>query len=113
LASTASQLPNGQPAVKGYVLNRAKELGVNPIVAAFIVSHESQWDPTKTGDDGNSRGLWQISSIWHPEVSDACAYNVECSTNWSLEQILHGHIEEWSTWRFRCKWYAKQDPPDC
>lgn len=86
-------------------------MGVNPSDAEWIVAHESQYTTNRLGDDGNSRGLWQISKIYHPEISDACAFNVECSTKWSLSQILKGKIMEWSTWRFRFKWYAKENPP--
>lgn len=63
------------------------------------------------GDDGQSWGYWMISDVYHPEVSTACADSLKCSTEWSLEWILAGHIEQWSTWRFRFKWYAGQNPP--
>ena len=60
----------------------------NPQVADWIVTHESQHHPEATGDGGESRGLWQINKAWHPEVSDTCAYNIACSTDWSLERIV-------------------------
>ena len=94
--------PHRQLNVRAYVQSAAKTAGVNPRIAEWIVSHESQHHPEATGDGGESRGLWQINKAWHPEVSDACAYNVACSTDWSLGRIRSGYVDEWSTWKY-CK----------
>lgn len=105
--------------IKSYVYSQAVEKGVSIIQADWVVQHESQWNSNAIGDDTichapksinygketKSRGLWQISSCWHPEVSDKCAMDVICSTAWSLDWIKKGHINEWSSWRFRDKWY--------
>jgi hypothetical protein len=77
----------------------------------WIVSHESQDGQRMRGDDGQSRGWWMISSIYHPEASTACADDLACSTDWSLKWILAGHISQWSTWKYRFEWYADQNPP--
>jgi hypothetical protein len=98
----ASSTRQGRLAVRAYVQSAAKTAGVNPRIAEWIVSHESRHHPEATGDGGESRGLWQINKAWHPEVSDACAYDVTCSTNWSLERIRAGYLDEWSTWKY-CK----------
>ena len=86
--------------VKAYVRTEAVEHGVNPTLALWIVRHESQFNPRAKGDGEASRGLWQISKIYHPEVSDAMAFNVRSSTEWSLERIRAGKASEWSTYRF-------------
>ena len=86
--------------VKAYVRTQAAELGVNPKLALWIVKHESEFNPRALGDGEASRGLWQISRIYHPEVSDAVAFNVASSTEWSLERIRSGKVNEWSTYRF-------------
>jgi hypothetical protein len=86
--------------VKAYVQTEAAELGVNPKLALWIVKHESEFNPRAKGDGEASRGLWQISKIYHPEVSDAMAFNVASSTEWSLERIRSGKANEWSTYRF-------------
>lgn len=101
LAFATSTLLNSPPWVEAYVRMKAKAAGVNPALAACIVSHESQFSD-RNGDDGNSRGWWQISKIWHPEVSDACAHDLTCSTDWSLDWISKGHIAQWSTWKLYC-----------
>jgi hypothetical protein len=86
--------------VKAYVQAQALEYGVNPKLALWIVKHESEFNPRAKGDGEASRGLWQISKIYHPEVSDATAFNVASSTEWSLERIRSGKANEWSTYRF-------------
>ena len=93
----------GQPSpreVSAYVQSQASEHGVNPLLALWIVKHESQFNPRAKGDGEASRGLWQISRIYHPEVSDRVAFNVASSTEWSLERIRAGKVNEWSTYRF-------------
>ena len=95
----------GRLAVRAYVQSAAQAAGVDPRVAEWIVSHESQHYPQATGDGGESRGLWQINRIYHPEVSDQCAYDVECSTDWALARIMDGYINEWSTWKYRKLWF--------
>jgi hypothetical protein len=94
-----SERANAQE-VKAYVRTEAVEHGVNPTLALWIVKHESQFNPRAKGDGEASRGLWQISKIYHPEVSDAMAFNVRSSTEWSLERIRAGKANEWSTYRF-------------
>ncbi len=86
--------------VKAYVRAQAMEFGVNPLLALWIVKHESQFNPRARGDGEASRGLWQISKIYHPEVSDAAAFSVASSTEWSLARIRAGKANEWSTYRF-------------
>jgi hypothetical protein len=87
-------------AVRAYVQTQAMAHGVNPQLALWIVKHESEFNPRAEGDGEASRGLWQISRIYHPEVSDAMAFNVASSTRWSLERIRSGKVNEWSTYRF-------------
>jgi hypothetical protein len=94
-----SDKPTAQE-VKAYVQTQATEYGVNPKLALWIVKHESEFNPRARGDGEASRGLWQISRIYHPEVSDAMAFNVASSTEWSLERIRSGKVKEWSTYRF-------------
>ena len=97
--------------IEAYVRKQAVLDSVDPGEAWFIISHESEHGKKLRGDDGQSRGYWMISKRWHPEVSTACADDLACSTDWALHYIASGHINEWSTWRFRCQWY--EDAPDC
>jgi hypothetical protein len=103
LPANPLNLQSGKPTaleVKAYVQTEASEYGVNPKLALWIVKHESEFNPRAKGDGAASRGLWQISKIYHPEVSDAMAFNVASSTEWSLERIRSGKVNEWSTYRF-------------
>jgi hypothetical protein len=86
--------------VRSYVRTEALEHGVDPLVALWIVKHESSYNPRAKGDGEASRGLWQISRIYHPEVSDAVAFNVTSSTEWSLQRIRSGKANEWSSYRY-------------
>jgi soluble lytic murein transglycosylase-like protein len=98
-----SKTPGNKPdaqAVRAYVQTEAVEHGVNPKLALWIVKHESHFNPLAKGDGEASRGLWQISKIYHPEVSDAAAFGVASSTEWSLQRIRSGKANEWSTYRF-------------
>lgn len=48
-------------------------------------------DARKTTD----RGLFQINNYWHYEVSDECAYDLRCSTEWTIDRINKGYQHEW------------------
>lgn len=88
--------------VKAYVRSQAVEHGVDPQLALWIVKHESSFNPRAKGDGEASRGLWQISKIYHPEVSDSEAFGVRSSTDWSLQRLRAGKVNEWSSYR-NCK----------
>lgn len=45
---------------------------------------------------GIDRGIFQINSYYHPEVSDECCYNLECATKWTIMRIETGHQHEWT-----------------
>src|SRR4029077_18902259 len=99
------RLQGGKPntgVIKAYLRTEAMEYGVDPFLALWIVKHESSFNPRAKGDGEASRGLWQISKIYHPEVSDAMAFNVASSTEWSLDRIRSGKVNEWSSYR-NCK----------
>lgn len=85
--------------VKAYVRTQAEEYGVDPQLALWIVKHESSFNPRAKGDGEASRGLWQISKIYHPEVSDDDAFGVASSTHWSLQRLQEGKANEWTTYR--------------
>lgn len=103
VTAVAPGLRAGRPSaqeVKAYVQTQAIERGVNPKLALWIVKHESSFNPRARGDGDASRGLWQISKVYHPEVSDVSAYSVKSSTQWSLERLREGKAYEWSTYRY-------------
>lgn len=42
------------------------------------------------------RGLFQINDYWHAEVSDAVAFDLDLSTNWTMWRIENGYQHEWT-----------------
>ena len=103
-----SGISENTSSIYAYVVKESEIYGIPIASTTFIVSHESQWNPEKLGDDDQSRGLWQISRIWHPEVSDKCAMDTICSTQWSLQFIAanKNNINQWSTYRLCKKLYG-------
>lgn len=65
-----------------------------------LATCESKLDPNALGDSGQSRGLFQISRIYHPEVTDECAFDTECSTAWTMHRIENGYQHEWTCDRY-------------
>lgn len=58
-------------------------------------SHFDQYADNQT-NSSNDRGVFQISKKWHPEVSDECAYDINCSTKWTMWMIESGHQSQWA-----------------
>ena len=57
---------------------------------------ESRLDPLAIGDQGNSRGLFQIHKKYHPTITTLDAFNVEWSTSWAIDQINSGKQSMWT-----------------
>lgn len=100
-----------------YVEHEAPLYGINPNLAVCIAYNESQWQGNRIGDDDkicpdvsspnygkreHSRGWWQISDCYHPEVSNAVAFSLVSSTQWALNQIANGKVTQWSTYKLYC-----------
>lgn len=69
------------------------------VVAIAVAMAESGCTPgAKNVNGGGSidRGLWQMNSRWHPEVSDRCAYQIQCNANAAWTVSSHGG--SWSPW---------------
>lgn len=105
ISGIAWPLQADQKDLKAFVVSQSVARNLNPGLTTCIVQHESQWNPTKPGDDGQSMGLWQISKIWHPEVPEAVSLSPVSSTLWALDWIASGHIRQWSTFAEYCKNY--------
>ena len=63
---------------------------------------ESKLNPLNKNTKGNTpagsldRGLFQINNYWHKEVSDACAYDVRCATEWTIKMVENGKQGQWA-----------------
>lgn len=79
----------------------ATPAGAQPqiVVAIAVAMAESSCTPhAKNVNEGGSvdRGLWQMNSRYHPEVSDGCAYQIQCNANAAWTVSSHG--ARWSPW---------------
>lgn len=79
------------------VMQTLKEYGINTKKADKIIQCESGWNTHATHQNKGSvdRGLWQINSVAHPEVSNTCAFNSDCST---IEAIRIIKTAGWDAW---------------
>jgi len=63
-------------------------------IATAVARAESSFDPRATNVIGNShgtdRGLWQVNSYFHPEVSSACAFSPSCNARAMAHISNHG-----------------------
>lgn len=71
-------------------------------MAVAIALAESGGDPLATNQAGNTppstdRGLWQINSYWHNEVSDHCAFDPVCCAREALRISGGANWSQWST----------------
>ncbi len=72
--------------------------------AVAVAKAESGFRPQITNTIGNARGidrgLFQINSYWHPEVSVACAFSASCNTRAAVRiSKVATRWTEWWTWK--------------
>ena len=75
-------------------------IGDRVALATAIARAESGFRPNITNIVGNAhgtdRGLWQVNSYWHPEVSVACAFNAACNARAAAR--ISKKSTRWSEW---------------
>lgn len=85
----------------------ARDVGFHkPKVAAAIAMAESSGvvratnrNPLRKPDYSVDRGLFQINSYWHPEVSRRCAFDARCNALAAFEISEGGrNWRQWTTW---------------
>ena len=91
----------GYQAVARLVVNAGIAcVGDRVAVAVAVAKAESGFRPGISNTAGNAhgvdRGLWQINSYWHPEVSRACAFSASCNARAAANISNHGR--SWSQW---------------
>ena len=77
--------------------------GGDPSTAAAVALAESGGDPAAIGrnqDGSRDRGLWQINDRFHPDVTDACAFDPACNAR-SAYAISSGWTDfsPWTTFQ--------------
>ncbi|MGI8695931.1 MAG: hypothetical protein ACR2JQ_04690 [Mycobacteriales bacterium] len=75
------------------------------VTAVAVGMAESRCTASATGQNGPSsgcpkgstdRGIWQLNSCYHPEVTDACAYDAACNAQATLQISAQG--ADWTPW---------------
>jgi hypothetical protein len=88
--------------IKLYVLDQVNLAGIDiNRVDELIRCENRQWDTNANyvnygNRRGVDRGLWMLNDISHKEVSNACAYNLECSTKAAIRIIKERGFKEWA-----------------
>lgn len=74
-----------------------KDYGIDVDYATKLIQCESSWNPKAFHHNKGSidRGLWQINSKHHPEISKDCAYDSACSTIEAIRIIKTKGFDEW------------------
>jgi len=76
----------------------AKEQCVDPDLAVRVAKCESNLDEKAkhVNTDGSAdRGLFQINTKWHPEISDEVAYNPILAAEFFCKAFKEGHLDWW------------------
>lgn len=68
------------------------------VIAVAVAMAESSCNPNATNQNPGStdRGLWQINNVYHSEVSDTCAFQVQCNADAAWNISNHG--SNWTPW---------------
>lgn len=76
----------GPDAPKAFLLLKGNEEchGENPQLDPKAICNNELW-----GGKGQDRGYWQISNYYHPNVSDWCASDVKCSTDYAFRMYTN------------------------
>jgi len=83
----------------------ATEMGVNQDLAYRVAKAESglrQYVYNENTNGSIDRGVFQWNSKYHPEVSDDCAYNIECATKKFCEAVKSGNLSWWNASKAKC-----------
>lgn len=87
----------GAPAPLATIKKVAQEEGVDWKILAALFQKETQWNCSRIGDTHlpkASVGCYQISRIYHPEVTDEQAMDLEWSSRW-VSKRLKTKADKW------------------
>lgn len=88
---------------------KALQYGVSAELVHYIVKKESGYNTKAVGDMNitckrtglpvRARGILQITECWYPNISDKCAFDVECSLDKMLPIMKTDCESQWTTCR--------------
>ena len=95
--------------IEQLIEEKALYYGVSADKVRYIIKKESQYNPNAIGDMDiickrtglpvRARGILQITECWYPDISDACAFDVECSLDRMLPIMKTNCESQWTTCR--------------
>ena len=77
----------------------AKEEGVDPELAYKVAKCESSLNPDARGINKTGsvdRGVFQWNDKYHPEITNDCAYDVDCATRAFCKAQKEGNLSWWN-----------------
>jgi soluble lytic murein transglycosylase-like protein len=89
--------------IQRYITAEAEARQIDPALVMAIIQIESNCDPDKLGDEGNSVGLMQIQPIWHLDRIAALGVddlrdpyqNIDLGIDYLAELYATGHDTAW------------------
>lgn len=100
--------PKKQETTQEIIERVAKKNKTDVKLALAVAEAESNFNPqaiNKNADDSIDRGLFQINSKWHPEVSDQQAFDPEFATEFFCKAVKDGNLTWWNS--SKSKWIDK------
>ena len=73
--------------------------GIDPELAYKVAKCESSLNPDARGINKTGsvdRGVFQWNDKYHPEITDNCAFDVDCATKAFCKAVKEGHLNWWS-----------------
>ena len=117
LPSVLTATEDPESGLEAYIRLEAKNYGVSEDLATYIVFNESRYNPRAvgdthlicpfTGEKQRSRGLWQWSDCFNPQVSDEQAFNFITSTELAMKELAKGEERCKQLWTTCRKYYAQ------
>lgn len=98
-ATVADALRCAKPAHRVHVKRKRAIVAVAVGMAeSYCEKKAAAHDPPTSGCPNGSvdRGLWQINSCYHSEVSDRCAYRAKCNAR--AAKRISDHGKDWTPW---------------
>jgi len=90
-------VPEGKT-VEQVIREVAKSEGVDADLAVRVAEAESTLQPMayNLNDNGSyDRGIFQWNSEHHREITDDCAFTVDCATRAFCKAVKEGHLSWW------------------
>lgn len=99
VAAAAPVSPEKVESVPDIICRVASDAGVDVKLALAVAEAESSFNPLATHSNADvsvDRGLYQINSKWHPEVSEDQAFNAEFSAKFFCTAVKAGNLSWWN-----------------